>query len=85
VTAGLPGNPVNFMKCRKPDCLRKIPPGILYCCHSCGTAAQAPAPYEIEPYDPAAHWVLVHSEGCEQRSRERGECDRYEAVTLEQR
>jgi hypothetical protein len=64
---------MEFHKCGKPDCLRKISIGSLYCCPSCSTAAKASAPYEIEPYDPSAHWILVHSQSCEERSAERGE------------
>jgi hypothetical protein len=62
-----------YGKCGKPDCRRKVKPGVAYCCTSCATAAQAPAPYELAPYDPASHWVLVHSKDCEERSAERGE------------
>ena len=61
-----------FEKCRKPDCMRKVKPGIEYCCHACSTAAEASAPYELEPYDPALHWILCHSQQCEERSAERG-------------
>jgi hypothetical protein len=71
-----------FGKCLKPDCLRKVTPGAAYCCTSCATAAQAPAPYEIAPYDPGSHWVLVHSEDCEERSAERGELGVLEADVL---
>jgi hypothetical protein len=63
----------DYHKCGKPDCMRKVSKSSLYCCTACSTAAEAPAPYEIEPYQPDAHWVLVHSEGCETRSHERGE------------
>ena len=69
----------DYRKCGKPDCMRKVSQSSLYCCHSCSTAAEAPAPYEIEPYRPGEHWVLVHSEGCEARSRERGEYSVWEA------
>jgi hypothetical protein len=62
-----------YCKCFKPDCMRKVSPGSRYCCHSCATAAEAPVPYETEPYDPAAHWILVHSKGCEDRTAVRGE------------
>lgn len=62
-----------FAKCDKPDCLRKVKPGIAYCCTSCATAAQSPAPYELAPYDPGSHWVLVHSKDCEERSAARGD------------
>ena len=61
-----------YHKCRKPDCMRKVKPGIWYCCTACSTAAEASAPYELEPYDPALHWILCHSQQCEERSAERG-------------
>ena len=61
-----------FFKCRKPDCMRKVKPGIWYCCPACSTAAEASAPYELEPYDPALHPILCHSQPCEERSAERG-------------
>ena len=64
-----------YHKCGKPDCFRKVSLGSVYCCHSCATAAEAPAPYEIEPYRPGEHWVHVHSEGCEARNVQRGEYD----------
>lgn len=63
----------DFAKCAKPDCRRKVMLSSHYCCTSCATAAEAPAPYEIEPYDPDAYWILTHSRGCEERSAERGE------------
>lgn len=69
-----------YHKCGKPDCLRKVSLGSRYCCHSCSTAAEARAPYEIEPYDPAAHWMLVHSKECEGRKAERGEYTVFEAA-----
>lgn len=72
-----------FMKCRKPDCMRKVPPSVAYCCHACSTAAECG--YELEPYSPALHWILCHSDGCEARSAERGECSPLEADILEQR
>jgi len=64
----------DYHKCGKPDCMRLVSQVSRYCCHACATAAEAPAPYEIEPYDPALHWILCHSQGCEERSAERGEC-----------
>lgn len=74
-----------FLKCLKPDCMRKVTRGAAYCCEPCQVSAGDRAPWELGPYDPAAHWVLVHSEFCEQRKGERGECDALEAVTLAQR
>ena len=74
----------DYRKCFKPDCMRKVSPVSRYCCHSCTVAAEAAAPYEIEPYDPAVHWVLVHSESCEKRAAERGECTWAESITLAQ-
>lgn len=73
-----------FVKCLKPDCMRKVK-GSLYCCESCQIAAEDHAPWEVGPYDPAEpNWVLVHSEYCEQRKNERGECDQVEAYMLDQ-
>lgn len=74
-----------FFKCRKPDCFRKVKPGIWYCCHACSTAAEASAPYELEPYSPSLHPILCHSQSCEERSAERGECTWAESVALAQR
>ena len=61
-----------YRKCGKPDCFRKVSPSSLYCCHPCTTAAQAPAPYEIEPYSADLHPILCHSQSCDERSAERG-------------
>lgn len=62
-----------YRKCGKTDCLRKVSAIAAYCCAPCATAAQAPAPYEIGPYRPGTHWLHVHSQGCEQRTADRGE------------
>ena len=62
----------DFHKCAKPDCFRKVTLASLYCCTACTTAAEARAPYELEPYSPALHWILCHSQQCEERSAERG-------------
>lgn len=62
-----------FAKCAKPDCYRKVSPASRYCCTPCSTAAEAAAPYEIEPYSPDLHWIHCHSGGCERRKAERGE------------
>ena len=71
-------------KCRKLDCWRKVTQNVAYCCHACAKADEGG--FELEPHDPALHWVLCHSGGCEQRSRERGECkDALEADALTQR
>jgi hypothetical protein len=74
-----------YQKCFKPDCMRKVTPASRYCCTACSAAGEAPAPYEIEPYRPGVHWIHVHSEGCEKRAAERGECDPFEADILAQR
>lgn len=65
---GQPG----FVKCRKPDCRRKVSPGAVYCCAACDLAHDKG--HELDPYsvDPSAHWTAHHSDGCDQRSRERG-------------
>jgi hypothetical protein len=73
-----------YFKCLKPDCRRKVKPGVAYCCEPCQIAAEDRAPWELGPHDPAANWVLVHSEFCEQRKAERGECDDIEATMLAQ-
>ena len=62
-----------YHKCAKPDCFRKVGLASLYCCTACTTAAEASAPYELEPYDPALHWILCHRQSCGERSAERGE------------
>lgn len=68
-----------YRKCRKPDCLRKVSPASAYCCYACSTAAEARAPYEIEPYRPGEHWIHVHSRECEERAKSRGEFSVFEA------
>jgi hypothetical protein len=70
---------MEFHKCGKPDCLRKVSLGSVYCCPSCATAAEASAPYEIEPYDPDVHPLLMHSKECEERAAQRGEYSALEA------
>jgi hypothetical protein len=65
--------------------MRKVKYGVLYCCAECGISAEDHAPWELGPYDPdAANPVLNHSERCEQRKNERGECTPLEAVMLDQ-
>ena len=59
-------------KCLKPDCMRKVERGIQYCCAPCRLAAAGN--YEIDR----------HSDGCDDRMDERGECNEYEAVALRQ-
>ena len=73
-----------FVKCLKPDCMRKVTPGVAYCCEPCQIADTPPDRYEPDPYDPSAYWAFVHSQFCEQRSAERGECDVAEAALLAQ-
>ena len=63
----------DYKKCGKPDCMRKVSLSSRYCCGACTTAAEAPAPYEIEPYSPDLHWILCHGQSCDERSAERGE------------
>lgn len=58
----------DFLKCRKPDCLRKVKPGVLYCCAQCSTADEGG--YELG--GPEAHPLLRHSAGCDQRTNDRG-------------
>ena len=64
--------PIKLRKCLKPDCMRKVKEGIAYCCSPCATADEGK--YEIHE----------HSEWCNQRNDERGECDEYEALLLRQ-
>jgi hypothetical protein len=68
----LPGLPIELRKCLKPDCMRKVKKGIDYCCAECAVAAAGK--FEIHE----------HSEGCNARAAERGECDEYEALLLRQ-
>lgn len=69
-------DPLSFLiklrKCLKPDCMRKVKEGVAYCCSPCATAADGK--YEIHE----------HSEWCDKRNDERGECDEYEALLLQQ-
>jgi len=52
--------------CKKPDCDRWVPAGILYCCHQCDIADQGK--YEIhEDGDP-----LGHATSCIENFKERG-------------
>ena len=69
--AGLVTMP-DLVKCQKPDCMRKVPRGTDYCCAPCRIAGEGA--YEIDR----------HSERCDTRSAERGECNEYEAVALRQ-
>jgi hypothetical protein len=69
-----------YHKCRKPDCFRKVSLASVFCCHPCATAAEARAPYEIEPYRPGERWIHVHSKECEERAAERGEYTAFEAA-----
>ena len=80
--AGFGADTGEYRKCRKPDCLRKVGAAVTYCCHACATAAEAPAPYEIEPYRPGEHWIHVHTEACEQRSAGRGEYTAAEVAMM---
>lgn len=64
--------PIKLRKCLKPDCMRKVKLGITYCCGECAVAAEGR--YEIHE----------HSDGCNTRTTERGECDEYEALLLRQ-
>jgi hypothetical protein len=52
--------------------MRKVKEGTAYCCSPCATAADGK--YEIHE----------HSEWCDKRNDERGECDEYEALLLRQ-
>jgi hypothetical protein len=63
-----------YHKCGKPDCIRKVSQASRYCCPPCSAAAEAPAPYELEPYSADLHPILCHSRECDDRSAERGLC-----------
>jgi hypothetical protein len=52
--------PRQLLKCLKPDCLRKVPPGVQYCCIPCAAAAEGR--YEIH----------AHSASCEYLCFKRG-------------
>lgn len=62
-----------YHECLKPDCMRKVPPGVAYCCEPCRISAENGVPPELGPYDPHSHWLRVHSEFCEDRKGERGD------------
>jgi hypothetical protein len=66
-----------FIKCRKPDCRRKVKPGAAYCCTACA-GADGERKFELEPYGPSLHPFLCHSEWCELRNAERGEVSVWE-------
>ncbi len=50
-----------YRKCGKPDCLRKVKPGIAFCCGPCATAANG------------RHEIHEHSEWCNERAAQRGD------------
>jgi hypothetical protein len=50
-----------FLKCLKPDCMRKVKRGVAYCCEPCSIADTPPDRYELDPYDPSAYWGRVQS------------------------
>ena len=76
-------DPDGFVKCRKPDCFRKVPPSSAYCCPPCANGDEQGA--EVEPYSPDVHPFLCHSAACEDRARERGQYGVHEADLYEQR
>jgi hypothetical protein len=59
------GDTTQFNKCTKPDCFRKVKPGIVYCCHPCALADEKK--YEIHDDGP-----LGHTPSCNERAVERG-------------
>lgn len=59
-----------FKKCNKPDCFRLTHEGTLYCCSNCRVADENGA--ELED-DPNAHWLLRHTDSCDQRKLQRAE------------
>jgi hypothetical protein len=58
-----------FFKCLKPDCLRKVKPGVAYCCAQCAAADEGG--YELA--GPDAHSLLRHDDRCDGRTGARGE------------
>jgi hypothetical protein len=65
--------PEDLVKCLKPDCMRKVKLGVAYCCMPCTIAAAG------------AFEIHQHTKGCDERAAERGQCDQYEALLLQQR
>lgn len=61
-----------YRNCLTSACRRKVGGGAAYCCTPCAMA------------DSTGHEIHQHSQGCDQRAAERGECDEYEAVVLAQ-
>lgn len=59
---------IQLLKCLKPDCLRKVRSGVLYCCGNCASADDC----GFELAGPDAHSLLRHADTCDQRSAERG-------------
>lgn len=59
------GDTLQFNKCTKPDCFRKVKQGIAFCCTPCSYAAEKK--FEIHTEGP-----LAHTESCNQRDAERG-------------
>jgi len=74
---GYPGLPVEYAKCRKIDCRRKVRSSVAYCCRSCADADGDRA-FELEPYSPSLHPFLCHTSDCDQRNVERGEVSVWE-------
>lgn len=54
-----------YNKCKKPDCLRKVKPGIVYCCAPCGVASE-------KKYEVHEGGLLGHTEWCNERAAQRG-------------
>jgi hypothetical protein len=61
---------LQFEKCWKPDCMRKVKIGTQYCCRPCLYADEKK--FELDD-SPNAHPLLGHSKGCDGRKAERGE------------
>lgn len=62
---------IEFHKCRKPDCFRKVSIGSMYCCGPCDYADQKG--FELDESGP-----LGHSDGCNHRKFLRGEFTFFE-------
>lgn len=56
--------------CRSGQCLRKVRPGVVYCCTPCAEAWEGTPRHDVDG---------LHSAGCDQRAGERGEFTPAEA------
>jgi putative transposase len=52
-----------FLKCLKPDCMRKVTPGVAYCCGACAIADTPPDRYQVSASAPAFRPVVKADAG----------------------